>query len=255
MHTFWQDLRYATRMLGKNPAFSIVAVLTLALGIGANSAIFSVVHAVLLRPLPIPEPERVLRLWDSAPKFDLLYFSVTVPNYFDWREQNQVFEEMAAYREGGFNLTDNGKPMHAQGARVTAGFFSLLGVRPAQGRTFHAEEDLPGAQNRAVLLSDDLWRSRYGADADLVGGTIEVDGEPHTVIGIMPANYPFPLEGTQLWVPSTGKVNRRAPTFCASWVGSSPGTAEPRRKPKWRSSPPASRSSVRSPTRATPSRC
>ena len=205
MHTLWQDLHYAVRMLCKSPAFSIVAVLILALGIGANSAIFSLVHAALLRPLPIPEPERVMRLWDSAPKYDLPYFSVTVPNYSDWREQSQIFEEMAAYREGGFNLgsgEDSGtEPIHVRGARVTAGFFDVLGVLPAAGRTFLEAEDLPGAETRVVVLSDGLWRSRYGADGGLLGRQIEVDSEPHTVIGIMPASYPFPLEGTQLWVP------------------------------------------------------
>jgi putative ABC transport system permease protein len=161
MNDLWQDLRYGARMLLKHPGFRVIAVFTLALGIGANTAIFSVVNGVLLRPLPYPEPERLVMIWEdpgSNPRN-----LVNPRNYADWREQNQVFEQVAAINTQSVNLTDDGEPERMIGARVAANFFAILRVNAALGRTFLPTEDRTGSQPVAVL-SHSLWLRRFGAD-------------------------------------------------------------------------------------------
>ena len=196
----FQDLRYGMRMLLKNKGFTAVAALTLMLGIGANTAIFSVVNAVLLRPLPFPEPERIVWLRESHPPSNLPQFSVTFPTFLDWRSQNQVFAQMAAYREDGFNLQAGDEPKRLNGARVTVDFFATLGVRPEVGRAFLPQEDAPGGE-RVVILSQALWRQSFGGDPQLVGRQIKVDGQACTVVGIMPPGFRFPADDAELWLP------------------------------------------------------
>ncbi|MGH9936571.1 MAG: ABC transporter permease [Blastocatellia bacterium] len=186
----FQDLRYGARMLLKNPGFTLVAVLTLALGIGANTAIFSVVNATLLRPLPYSEPERLVRVWETNPRANRWGDWVSYPDFRDWREQNTVFEEIGACRVFVFNLTGSDFAETLPGAYVSASLFNVLGVKPIVGRTFLAEEDRPGA-NRVAVISYGLWRRRFGADPGLIGKTIEVNGESHVVVGVMPPGFKF----------------------------------------------------------------
>ena len=156
------DLRYAVRMLAKSPAFAAVAVLTLALGIGANTAIFSVVNAVLLRPLPYPESERLVWLSERGPNFPTM--SISYPNFSDWRAQQQVFEQIGVYNWGNYNLTGKGQPSRLTGVRISADAFTALRAQPAVGRIFNNDEDQPGAPSVAVL-SHTLWQDRFGGDA------------------------------------------------------------------------------------------
>ncbi len=206
MQTLLQDLRYSVRVLLKQPSFTLIAVLTLALGIGATTAIFSVVNAVLLRPLPFPQAERVVRLWETTPQGNGLRVAVRYPNFQDWRQQNQAFTHLAAYREDGFNLQTGAEARRLEGARVTVDFFNVLGVQPAQGRAFSSQEDTPGGE-RVVILSHALWQQSFGGDAQWLGRQLKVDGQNHTVVGIMPPGFSFPGYGytneeTHLWFPS-----------------------------------------------------
>src|SRR5215204_3819116 len=162
------DLRYAVRMQLKNPAFTIIAVIALALGIGANTAIFSVVNTVLLRPLPYKHPERLVMVWEDATRYGYPRDTPAAANFVDWRDQNQVFESMAAIADTSFNLTGSGDPERLEGRRVSASLFPLLGVEPQLGRVFTAAEDQPGSQ-RVVLLSYALWQRRFGGDPGIVG--------------------------------------------------------------------------------------
>jgi putative ABC transport system permease protein len=186
----FQDLRYGARMLLKKPGFTLVAVLTLGLGIGANTAIFSVVNATLLRPLPYSEPERLVQVWETKPRANRWSDWVSYPDFRDWREQNTVFDEIGACRTFAFNLTGSDSPESLPGAYVSASLFTVLGVKPMLGRTFLDEEDRPGA-NRVAVISHGLWQRRFGADPGLIGKTIQVDGESHVVVGIMPPDFKF----------------------------------------------------------------
>jgi putative ABC transport system permease protein len=196
----WQDLRYGLRMLVKNPGFTIVAVLALALGIGANSAIFSVVNTVLLRPLPYKDPERLVMVWEDATKHGYPRDTPAAANYIDWRDQNQVFEGMAALADLSFNLTGIGEPERIDGRRVSANLFSLLGVEPQLGRAFSPEEDQPGA-SRVVIMSHGLWQRRFGSDINITGKPLTLNGESFTVVGVMPPQFDFPSREVDLWVP------------------------------------------------------
>jgi putative ABC transport system permease protein len=197
MTPFFQDLRYALRMVRKTPAFTAVVVLTLALGIGANTAIFSVVDTVLLRPLPYKESDRLVVVWEKPPKGTRN--SVSAANFLDWRDQNKVFEQLVAVGVGNFNLSGRDQPEQISGMRVSAGFFEMLAVQPALGRSFVPEDDRPGAQ-RVVVLSHALWERRFGADRKLIGEALTMDGEKHVVIGVMPAEFRF-VTSPEMWTP------------------------------------------------------
>src|SRR2546426_354343 len=185
------DLRYAGRMLLKSPGFTAVAVLTLALGIGANTAMFSVLNVLLLRALPYPNSDRLVRVFRTSPQSQTWPHSVA--NFFDHREQNSVFERMAAFTLGGSNLAERGAPAERlRGIIATADFFPTLGVAPALGRTFTAEEDQPGGNN-VVVLSQSFWMRRFASDTNIIGRTLRLDGESVTVIGVMPASFEHPL--------------------------------------------------------------
>ena len=199
MSKLLQDLRYAFRLLLKNPGFSAVAILTLALGIGANSAIFSVVNTVLLRPLPLPNADRVVILNELFLNSGG-WGTVSAPNLKDWREQNTVFEHIAAYNTGSFNLQSNDNPVRISGALVTADYFETMGVKPEYGRGFLTGEDEPTAWP-VVVLSDRLWRRNFGGDPNLVGKSISLGGQQHTVVGIMPDLFRMPSRNTEMWVP------------------------------------------------------
>ncbi len=194
------DLRYALRMLCKHPGFTLVVILTLALGIGANTAVFSVVHAVLLRPLPLPEPERLVQVWETQEMPADFLGTASEPNLRDWRAQNSVFDGLAAYHFQNFALQDRESPERALGAKVSTDYFRLLGARPLLGRGFLSGEDGPGHDD-VVVLSESLWRTRYAADAGIVGRQITLDDRRVTVVGVMPADFRFPSGRARLWAP------------------------------------------------------
>ena len=200
--TVWQDLRYGARTLSKSPAFTAVAVLSLALGIGANTAIFSVVNSILLRPLPYPEPERLVNVWHTPPQESfpgMTRFSVSPGNYLDWREQSRAFEHMAIYQYAGLSLGTGGDPVPVTGAAVSSDFFSVLRSQVDKGRTFTPDEEQPG-RDQVVVLGHGLWRRTFGADPNLIGRVVTLNSRSYTVVGIMPAGFEFPAEA-ELWVP------------------------------------------------------
>jgi putative ABC transport system permease protein len=197
MQTFLQDLRYGARTLLKSPGVSVIAVLTLALGLGANTAIFSVVNAVLLRPLPFKEPERLVMIREmKLPQFP--EFAVASGNFMEWVKQNTTFERLIALRPASLNLAEPGNPELLRGLSVTSGFCAMLGVQPQLGRDFLPEEAQPG-RNNVVLLSHKLWVRRFGSDPKIVNQTIPLHGQSYTVIGVMPAGFQFIDRESELW--------------------------------------------------------
>ena len=200
METLWQDLKYGVRTLLRNKGFTIIAVLALALGIGANTAIFSVVNAVLLRPLPYPHPDRLVEVFESNKQSGEESGTISFPNLKDWKEQSQSFSQIAAYEYDRFILTGRDAPERFVGLNVAANFFQALDVSPASGRAFQAQEDQPGAP-RVVILSHNLWQRRFAGDAKLIGQTLTLNNESYTVIGIMPQGFESPETGIELWSP------------------------------------------------------
>ena len=195
-----KDVRYALRTLARRPGFTAIAVITLALGIGANTAIFSVVYGVLLRPLDYPEPERLVALRESNP-LKQPDSQISPGNFLDWQQQNTVFSDLAAYRTVSYNLTADGNPERLLAGRVTSGLFKTLGVRPILGREFLPEEDQPG-RAKVVLISESVWQRRFGTDPSVIGKTLRLSGEDFTVIGVMPASLRLPDQRErELWTP------------------------------------------------------
>lgn len=170
---FWQDVRYGVRTLRKSPGFAVIAILTLAIGIGANTALFSVVNGVLLNPLPYAQPDRLVALYTRANEFNK--FSISYPNFLDWSRQNHSFSSLAAFRGETFTMTGIGEPERLDANMVSATFFPLLGINPIIGRNFEEKEDQLGAA-RAVLIGEGLWKRKFGAAADIVGKSIRLDG-------------------------------------------------------------------------------
>src|SRR5262245_53927311 len=215
----FQDLRYGLRMLLKTPGFTFVAGGALALGIGANTAIFSLVKAVSLRPLPYQDSDRLAMLWTDDPKHDIHEEGVSYPNFLDWRSQNKLFTDMAICSRGNpVVLTGGDEPERVMGDLVSANLFPLLGVWPALGRAFSPDEELRRA--RVVVISHGLWRRRFGAAPDAIGKTVEIDGQTSQVIGVMPADFYFPTKDTQLWEPAAAArfwEFVRAERFNDSW--------------------------------------
>jgi putative ABC transport system permease protein len=199
MDTFFQDLRFGLRTLFKSPGFTIVAVLTLALGIGANTTIFSIVNGVMLNPLPFKEPDRLVNIYDNFHQKGLLKIDVSPAEFVDYTNRNQSFEQLAAYNTLNANLTGTGEPERVQAQLVTDNFFSVLGVQPPHGRFFLPEENQPGRDD-VVVISDALWRSHYGSDPRLLEKTIVLDGRSLRVIGILPPGFKYP-DNTDLWMP------------------------------------------------------
>jgi putative ABC transport system permease protein len=215
MTTVWQDIRYALRMLTKNPGVSAIALLTLALGIGANTAIFSVVSAVLLQPLPYQNPERLVSLWENVPEHGR--WRVAPANFFDWKKQNTVFTDVVAYGSATLTLTGDGDPEQLSGTAVTPGYFEVVGVQPMLGRAFQPEEYQLG-KDQVIIIGYGLWQRRYGGDRNVIGRTVTLDGASYTVIGVMPAGiYPahpttagridFDEQSQDFWRPMSYMVN------------------------------------------------
>ncbi|MGH7541688.1 MAG: ABC transporter permease, partial [Gemmatimonadota bacterium] len=202
METLTQDMRFALRQLRRNPGFAAVAILTVTLGIGINTAIFSVVDAVILRPLPYPEPERLVTAWQDrerrgGPTREWAGRSL----FSDWRERNMTFDAMAAVTSWSAQLTGVDRPEVLDGALVSPGYFVAVGVQPALGRGFAAEEEIPGREN-VVVLSHELWQSRFAGDPEILERTLTLNGRPHPVVGVMPPGFRGPIESeARLWAP------------------------------------------------------
>jgi putative ABC transport system permease protein len=204
MNSLWQDMRYGFRMLWKKPGFTIVAILALALGIGANTAIFSVIYTVLLSPLPYNNPDRLVWIWETNPGSGIKKEPASLPNFNDWRTQSQSFDDMAAFVGSSMALTSDGEPERIPAAFVSANFFSVLGTQPVLGRNFTAEENTLG-KHRVVILSHSLWQRRFGANPAIIGQTITLSGNPNTVIGVLPDGFKNPTpeqsKPAQIWAP------------------------------------------------------
>ncbi len=200
MSTFLTDLRYAVRMLLKAPGFTIIAIFALALGIGANTAIFSVVNAVLLRPLPYPEPDRLVVLRETTLQFPS--GSVSYPNYLDWRAGQHTFTDLALVRRESFNLSLPGgqvAPERVGGGRVSWNFLAVLGMKPLLGRDFSEAEDVPGAAP-VVMISERCWRTRFGGSRGVIGQQVMLDGVAREIIGVLPDAVRYPRLA-EIWVP------------------------------------------------------
>ena len=208
MEILWQDLRYGARMLARKPGFTAVAALTIALGIGANTAIFSFADLLLRRPIALPDLNRLAAVREQRPE-RRDGEPVSPANFLDWREQSKSFESLAAYQYWTTNITGEGQPEALEGIRVTPNFFATLGVRPAQGRTILSEEGEPG-RNRVVVVSDGFWRRRFGMDPNILGRSVQLDGQSFAVVGVMPRNFSFPLGDPDLWVPLAMDARERS---------------------------------------------
>jgi predicted permease len=207
MNTLWQDLRYGARMLWKTPGFTAIAIITLALGIGANTAIFSVVNAVLLSPLPYAEPERLTLIWTKLEKLGLEKTWSSEPEVLDLRQQSTLFESLGVINDGSFSLTGGGEPEQLNGLQVSTNLFSMLGVKMKIGRDFAPDEEKPGA-SRVAILSHGFWQRRFGGEQGVIGSTIHLNGNPTTVVGVLPAHFALLLPAEALlpadlevWIP------------------------------------------------------
>jgi putative ABC transport system permease protein len=208
MNRFWADFRYAVRSLFREPGFTTVAALTLALGIGTTTAMFSVAHAVLWRPLPFAQPDRLVEIWETNPLMHWTDAPVAPANFADWQRRNKLLSGIAAYNgqsikaDAGFDvfLTGSGEPRRLKATAVTGNLFRVLGANARLGRTFTDEETFAG-KNRVAVLSDGLWQSAFGGDPNIVGKNISLNGRNYVVVGVMPAEFFFPSRGVELWIP------------------------------------------------------
>jgi predicted permease len=212
METLWQNLRYGWRALRKQPGFTLIAVLTLALGIGANTALFSLVHTVLVRPLPFAEQERLIVAWKQDTTANNPFVELSVAEFKDWQAQSQSFASLAVMPTTvygyGYVLTGRGEAVQLESAKVTGRFFSLLGVTPALGRVFDESHDQVNAP-KVLVLSDHLWRERFAADPNVIGQTVTLSEQSFTILGVMPAQLEFP-KGADFWTPLRATMNQRA---------------------------------------------
>ncbi|HEY6402415.1 MAG TPA: ABC transporter permease, partial [Blastocatellia bacterium] len=203
MQTLWQDLRYGARMLFKKPGFTLIAVLTLALGIGVNTAIFSVVNGVLLRPLPYGEPDRLVRVYSEFPTMNLRKFWISPPEFMDIQKEAKSWESIGAWAAGGVNIAATGPPIRVTAAGVTRSLIDTLGVQPALGRNFTPEEDMVGGP-RVAIISHALWQRAFGGQANIIGKEIMIDARPSNIVGVMPQGYVFPPgsnDPADVWTP------------------------------------------------------
>ncbi|MBS1786903.1 MAG: ABC transporter permease [Acidobacteria bacterium] len=197
---FWQDLRYGARMLWKTPSFTLIVAITLALGIGVNTAVFSVVDAVLFRPIPFTQPDRLVEIWQQEENRQFAYPGLRWEAFEEWRGQTNIFERVEAYSPRSFTLTGGTEPEAVNGPAVSSGLFAMLGVNPRLGRGFQPSDAELGA-NHVVLISDSFWKKQFGGSLEALGKTLTLNDQPYTVIGVMPPNFKFPYGKFQLWIP------------------------------------------------------
>ena len=210
MRTLWQDIRYGARILLRKRGLTLIAVITLGLGIGANTTMFSVINGMLLRPMPFKDPARIMHLDEKAPKAGFETAGLSLPDFSDWRSRNRSFERMALYEEVSYTLASGANTERAErvnGARVTASLFPLLGVEAIQGRHFLEEEDKPGA-SPAAIISNGLWRRRFGGDPGIIGRAVRMDGGSVTIVGVMPAGFGFPIKA-EIWKPMAAAFDEK----------------------------------------------
>jgi hypothetical protein len=231
MGTLVRNLRYAIRTLGNNPGFALVIVLTLALGIGANTAIFSVVYSALLRPLPYREPARLFHLGEARIQNEnsTSGAQASYPDYLDWKGTAKSIQSFAAYSGDAFTLSANGEPKNTFAAQVTPSFFSTLGVKPALGRDFLENEMQVEDDPRVTILTDAFWRTEFGADPNIIGRVIHLNGKPVTIVGVLPRDFEFaPANSAPLWVPihQTGDpITRRSLRWLSVFGRLAPGVS------------------------------
>ena len=206
IENLWQDLRYGARMLVKNPGFTLIAVATLSLGIGANTAIFSVLHGVLLKPLPYPDPNPLVRVWQAVPTSDFYQLGFSEAQLTRLRAGNQSFQRLGGYAFRSGNLTEQNETQRIAVTYVTEGTFELLGAQPALGRTFRREDEAPGSQ-RVAVIGYEMWQRRYSGDANILGQTIRLNDNPVTVLGVMPPDFRLP---EHLSAPQAAKLRMPA---------------------------------------------
>src|SRR6267142_738776 len=215
MENFWKDIRFGIRILSNKPAVTVIAVIALALGIGASTAIFSVVNTVLLRALPYPNGDRLVMIWEQNRPRSRDRNVISSANFFDWREQNHVFEDMSAFFAGNYNLTGLGDPEEVTAMAVSPNLFDVLGSRPLLGRTFTQEDGVRGKDDVAVLTYG-FWQKHFGGDRNVVGKTFALDSVTHTVIGVMPEGFDFFVKenafvkkNPEFWLPIAFGPNSR----------------------------------------------
>ena len=211
------DVRYTLRWLARQKASSALVMGMLALGIGANVVVFSLVNALLLRPFPFPEPDRLVYINETAPKWNLETTGVNFPDFHQWTRAAQAFEALALFDEASFNVSDGRVADRIEGVRVTHGFARVLGISPLHGRMFTADEDRPNAPP-VVVIGEGVWRDRFGGRSDAIGQTIKLNGIPHTIVGVVPAAGDFP-GGVRLWVPLAGDPNQEGQSYGPSGIG------------------------------------
>jgi len=204
MDSFIQDFRYSIRNLFKSPGFAVASILTLAIGIGATTAIFSVVDAVLVKRLPYKEPERIVAIWEKTPSG--VKNPVSSAEFVDWKTQNQVFDYITAIDSAMFNLSEKNDPEQVLGILGSAGLFQVLGINPSLGRGFSPEEENPG-RDKVVVLSHGLWQRRFRSDRNIVGTSVRINDEKYTIIGVMPHSFRFLSARVELWMPLALKAD------------------------------------------------
>src|SRR6266545_4757575 len=209
MRTFIQDLRFAARVLWRKPGFTVIVALTLALGIGAGSSMFSILYSVLLHPLDLPDVDRLVAVQEKSPRYTQFENDVSPRGFFEYRDENHAFEQLAAYQWWDVSLTGaSADPERVVAFQVSPGYFPMLGVQPLLGRWF-ADDEVDGKNERVAILGQALWERRYGADRGIIGRPITIDGRSYTVVGVMPRRFRVPNAG-QLWAPLTLTAEQRA---------------------------------------------
>ncbi|HEX9630546.1 MAG TPA: ABC transporter permease, partial [Pyrinomonadaceae bacterium] len=216
METLLQDIRFGVRMLGKNRAFTFVALLTLALGIGANTAIFSVVNAIVFRPLPYAVPQQLVGVWTKDLKRPGSQYPAALPTFRDWQQQSQLFSGFAAYAFNRFHVSGNEGPDETRGVFATSNFFEIMGVKPALGRALQPTDE----RERVVVISDVLWRRRFNADKNVLGKTLNLNAEAFTIIGVMPPSFRFPTPDIELWSSLAPMYNLGSQSSVGDWINS-----------------------------------
>src|SRR6202050_2972814 len=201
MDAFWSDVKFGVRVLLRSPGFTLIAIATLALGIGANTALFSLVNGILLKPLRFPQADRLVTLYQHKPQFE--YGSISYPNFLDWQRDNQTFQSVAAYRPDDFSLSGLGEPQRINGVMVSANFFPTLGVNPVIGRDFDPQQDVHGGKPE-VMISAGMWKSKFGAAPDVIGKTLTLNGTDYSIVGVIPSSFHLYMQNfrdSQIYVP------------------------------------------------------
>jgi putative ABC transport system permease protein len=229
MRSLLQDIRYGLRMSVKNPGFTMIAVLTLALGVGANTAVFSVVNSVLLRPLPLPDSQRLMVLFNTDDPSGQSW-AVSYPDFLDWQRENRTFEVLSTFVPQSVNLSGREEPVRVRGGFVSANFFNLAGVQPSLGRSFRTGEDVPGA-SRVAVINYRMWQSLLGGDPQILGKTLTLNGEIFSIVGVMPKDFRFPVDNCEVWIPAIynpyfSNDRRKEPVAVVGRLKSSVGRAK-----------------------------